>query len=120
MKVAITSQGKDLNSEIDGRFARARWFILADTETGAFEAVDNSENMNALHGAGPQAAQKLASLGAEALITGHCGPNAFRALQAGGIKVITGASGTVGDALEKFKSGELKTLESPDVMGHWA
>jgi predicted Fe-Mo cluster-binding NifX family protein len=120
MKVVVTSRGMELDSEVDPRFGRARYFILADTETGEFEAVDNAQNLNAAQGAGIQAAQQLAALGAEALLTGHCGPNAFKALSAGGIKVFAGAQGTVAEAIEQFKAGTLTPAEDADVQGHWA
>ena len=119
MKVAVSSEGKTLESKIDQRFARAPFFIFADSETGEFEAHDNSGPMTAAHGAGPQASSLLADKGVEVLITGHCGPNAFRALAAAGIKVVTGASGTVAEAIEKFRSGDLKPSSGSDVGGHW-
>jgi predicted Fe-Mo cluster-binding NifX family protein len=119
MKIVVSSQGSDMQSAVDPRFGRARWFIVVDTDSGEFEAMDNAEVMNAAHGAGPQAAQKIVSIGAKAVITGHCGPNAFRALKAGGIQVITGAEGTVQEAVDRFKNGEFKEIESPDVQGHW-
>ena len=119
MKIAVSSEGKTLESEIDQRFARAAYFIFLDSETGEFEAHDNSGPMNAAHGAGPQASSLLADKGVEVVITGHCGPNAFRTLNAAGIKVVTGARGTVAGALAKLKSGELKPASNPDVGGHW-
>jgi predicted Fe-Mo cluster-binding NifX family protein len=119
MKIAVSSQGQDLNSPIDPRFGRARWFIIVETDSGSFEAIDNSDVANATHGAGPLAAQKIASLGVKTVITGHCGPNAFRALQAGGIEIITGISGTIQEAIDKFKKGEVQTTDKPDVTGHW-
>ena len=119
MKVAVSSLGKTLESDVDERFARASFFIFLDTETGEFEAHDNSGPMSAAHGAGPQAASLMADKGVEVVITGHCGPNAFRALSAAGIGAATGASGTVAEALERFKSGELKPAARSDVVGHW-
>lgn len=119
MKIAITSQGNNLESEVDPRFGRAPWYIIADTETDGFEPVDNTDVAGASHGAGPQAAQKIASFGVNAVITGHCGPNAFRALQAGSIEVFTDARGTVKEVLEKFKKGEFQSTQNPDVGGHW-
>ena len=119
MKVAVTSRGPKADSEVDPRFGRAKYFIIADTESGDFEAVDNAQNLNAPQGAGIQAAQNVSAKGAEVLITGHCGPNAFRTLSAAGIKVVVGAEGTVSEALEKFKAGELKESEGADVEGHW-
>ena len=119
MKVAVSSEGKTLESRMDERFARAPFFMFADTETGELEAFDNNSTMNAAHGAGVQASRLMAEKGVEVVITGHCGPNAFRALNAAGIKVVTGASGTVSEVLAKLKSGELKPASNPDVKGHW-
>lgn len=119
MKVAITSQGKDLESQVDPRFGRAQAFIVVETDSGDLEVVDNEQNLNAPQGAGIQAGKTVAESGAEVVITGHCGPNAFRTLSAAGIKVVVGARGTVGEVLEKFKSGELKPAEDADVQGHW-
>lgn len=119
MKIAVTSAGKTLESPVDPRFGRAAYFVLVDTDTGAFEAHDNAQNLNAAQGAGIQAAQTVSSLGAEAVITGHCGPKAFRTLRAAGIQVVVGAEGTVAEVLEAFKTGKLKATESADVEGHW-
>jgi predicted Fe-Mo cluster-binding NifX family protein len=119
MKVAVTSRGPTLDDEVDPRFGRARMFIVADTESGEFEAVDNKQNLEAAQGAGIQAARIVSECGAEVVITGHCGPNAFRTLSAAGIKVVVGAEGAVKDAIEKFKSGELKSVAGADVEGHW-
>ena len=119
MKVAITTQGQDLQSLVDPRFGRAKWFLVVDTETGEFEVVDNEQNVNAMQGAGIQAARTVASKQAEVLITGHCGPNAHHTLTTAGIKIVVGAEGTVAEALEQFQGGRLKTVDSPDVEGHW-
>jgi predicted Fe-Mo cluster-binding NifX family protein len=119
MKIAVTSMGKDLDSPIDPRFGRARYFLIADTESGDFEIHDNEQNINALRGAGIQSADNVARFGVGALLTGHCGPKAFRALAAAGISIYVGVDGAVKDALERFKNGELKAADSPDVEGHW-
>ena len=119
MKVAVTARGDTLDAEVDPRFGRARKFIVLDTENGDFEVVDNQQNLNAAQGAGIQAAQAIAARSAGAVITGHCGPKAFRALRAAKIDIFTGAAGTVKEAFEKFKRGELKRAENADVEGHW-
>jgi predicted Fe-Mo cluster-binding NifX family protein len=120
MKVAISAVGKTLDSAVDPRFGRAAGFVLVDTDTGEHEAIDNSQNLNAMQGAGIQAAQTVSSHHAEYVITGHCGPKAFRALSAAGIKVVTGVDGTVAEAVEKLKAGEVSPSDSADVEGHWA
>jgi len=119
MKVAITAEGKELESPVDSRFGRAKFFIVVDTTTEQFEAVDNKQNVNAPQGAGIQAAQIVTEHGAEAVLTGHCGPKAFRALSASDIKVYVGVTGTVAEALESFKAGTLTEAKAADVEGHW-
>ena len=119
MKVIVTSEGRGLNSPVDPRFGRAKYFLVVDTETGEFSATDNSQNLNAAQGAGIQAGKNVVDLGAEAVITGHVGPKAFATLQAGGVKVFTGATRTVAEGVEQFKAGVLKQSSAADVDGHW-
>ena len=119
MKIVITSQGPDLDSAVDPRFGRAACFVLIDVDTGEFTAYDNSRGLNAAQGAGIQAGRYVADLGAEAVVTGHIGPKAFATLQAGGVKIHIGASGTVADALQKFRAGELECVDKANVEGHW-
>ncbi len=119
MKIAITAQGQDLSSPLDQRFGRAKWLILADTDTGQFKANDNSVNLNAASGAGIQTAQNIASLGAEAVITGNTGPNAFRTLDAAGVKIFLSKALTVQEALDLFKEGKLQEITQANVEGHW-
>ena len=119
MKVVITAQGTDLESPVDPRFGRAKYFVLVDSETGEFSSHDNSQNLNAPQGAGIQAAANVVELGAEALVSGNVGPKAFAALQAGGVKIYVGASGTVGETIEQFKAGKLQCVDKANVEGHW-
>jgi len=119
MKIAITSSGATLDSPMDPRFGRAATFILLDTETGGYQAQDNAQNLNAAQGAGIQAAENISRLEAEAVITGHCGPKAFRVLSAAGIKVYNTDALTVAAALEQFRSGKLTEAKTADVEGHW-
>ena len=119
MKVAVTSQGKDLSSQVDPRFGRAKYFIVVDTDSGEFTAHDNSQNLNAPQGAGIQAGQNVVSLGVEAVIIGNAGPNAFKTLQAGNVKIYIGATGTVQDVIEQLKAGKLQEAVQANVEGHW-
>lgn len=108
-----------MDSPMDPRFGRARYFIVVDTDTGNFSAHDNALNLNAVQGAGIQSAKNIADLGVDALITGHVGPKAYTALEAAGIPVFTSASGTVQDALKAFQAGTLAKADRPTVSGHW-
>ncbi len=102
---------------MDPRFGRCPYFIIMDTETMEFQAIENQSAM-ASGGAGVQAAQATASLGVEAVITGNVGPKAFQTLSAAGIKIITGASGMVKDVVEKFKTGGLVETTAPTADSH--
>jgi len=119
MKIAVTSAGKDLTADVDPRFGRAEYFLIVDTETLDFEVVENQQNLNLPQGAGIQAGKNLINTGATVLITGNCGPKAFQVLNAGKIKIITGANGNIKDVIDKFKSGELKYSDNANVEGHW-
>jgi predicted Fe-Mo cluster-binding NifX family protein len=119
MKVAVSAQGGELSSLVDARFGRAPWFIIADTESEDFLAVENTQNLNAPQGAGIQAAQTVANQDVKAVLTGHCGPKAFRVLTQAGIKLYVGVEGKVSDALEQLKAGTLQESVGADVEGHW-
>jgi predicted Fe-Mo cluster-binding NifX family protein len=119
MKIAVTSQGEDMNSEVDPRFGRAKRFIVLDTDTGEHRVVDNTQNLNAVQGAGVQAAQAVVELGVEAVLTGNCGPKAFRVLETAGIKLYLGVEGEIRDAVAKLEAGEYKPADNYNVEGHW-
>jgi predicted Fe-Mo cluster-binding NifX family protein len=118
LKVCVTASGNNLDTQLDPRFGRCAYLLIVDSETMQFEAVPNSA-AGAAGGAGIQAAQTIANKGAKALITGNVGPNAFQALSAAGIEIITGASGTVREAVEKFRKGEFRKTDAPTVGDHF-
>jgi len=118
MKIAVSSTGPDLNALVDARLGRCQYFIIVDPETMEFEAMPNP-SITAMHGAGIQTAQIITNKGATVVLTGNCGPNAFQTLSAAGIQVIVGVSGTVKDAIEKYKKGELQPSSQASVPGHF-
>jgi predicted Fe-Mo cluster-binding NifX family protein len=118
MKICVTATADSLDAQIDPRFGRCSYLVIVDSETMQFEAIPNMA-AGATGGAGIQAAQTIASKGVKLLITGNVGPNAFGALSAAGIEIVTGAFGAVRDAVEKFKRGELKKTGAPTVGGHF-
>jgi predicted Fe-Mo cluster-binding NifX family protein len=119
MKIAVTSTGTDLDSQVDPRFGRAAYILVVDSETFDFEVLDNKENVNALKGAGIQAASMVSDKGAAVLLTGFCGPNAFKVLQAAKIGVANDASGAVRSAVTAYLDGKLPLSDSANVDGHW-
>lgn len=120
MKIVFSTSGDNLDAPLDGRFGRAPKFLVYDLETDACEVVDNLQNLQAAQGAGVQAASTVARLGAAAVVTGHCGPKAFRVLSSAGIKVYTCAAPTVGAAFALYREGKLLEAQAADVEGHWA
>jgi len=119
MKVAVSTQGKDINSVVDARFGRTLGFIIYDTESDNWEFLDNSQVLNAPHGAGIQATRHVVDAGANIVITGHLGPNAFKALSAAQVEAYTFKGGSVKEAIDSFKNGDLQSLNNSDVEGHW-
>jgi len=116
MRIAITARGEQMQSPVDPRFGRAKWFVVIDTETGAFEAVDNKKSFDAAQGAGIQAGRNVAELRVEAVITGNVGPKAFATLKAAGIDVFIGAEGTVREALDRFAAGTLESAQGARML----
>jgi predicted Fe-Mo cluster-binding NifX family protein len=118
MKLAVSSQGKNIESPVDPRFGRCAYFLIVETDDLRFEAFDN-ENRSLGGGAGIQSAQLVASKGAKVILTGFCGPNAVRTLSAAGIELYVVQRGTVKEAVEKFIKGELKPSEEANVADHF-
>lgn len=119
MKIAVTSTGQDLDSPVDPRFGRAAYILIVDTDRMEVDVLNNADNVNAFKGAGIQAATMISDNHAEVLLTGYCGPNAFKALEAAKIRVAGDVSGTVREALEAFSAGKLAFVSEPNAQGHW-
>jgi predicted Fe-Mo cluster-binding NifX family protein len=110
--------GTDLDSQVDPRFGRCQYFLIADSETLEFEAIKNP-NMDAMGGAGIQSGQLMAEKGAQVILTGNVGPNAFQTLSAAGLQIITGITGTVKSAIQRFNSGQLRPVSGATVPDHF-
>ena len=118
MKVAISSSGTALESNVDTRFGRCPYFIIYDTGDDTFYHVEN-QSRQAMGGAGVQAAQMIVNQNVEAVITGNIGPNAYKVLSAAAISVYSGTTGSVKNAIDKLKKDELKSSKGPDVVPHF-
>jgi predicted Fe-Mo cluster-binding NifX family protein len=114
--IAITSEGPGLETMVDPRFGRAAGFVVVDLSNMAVSYVDNGGSQAMAQGAGIQAAENVAGVGAHTVLSGFVGPKAFLALQAGGIQVIQNVEGmTVGQAVDKYRRGELAAAEAPNA-----
>jgi predicted Fe-Mo cluster-binding NifX family protein len=119
MIIAVTAQESDLQGEVDPRFGRAKHFLIVDSETMRFEVVENEQSLRLPQGAGIQAAQVVTNHRAEVVLTGNCGPKAFRTLEAAGIRVVVGVSGRIEDAIRTYLRGEFAHAKEANVEGHW-
>jgi len=117
MKIAISSTGPDLESEVDPRFGRCQYFLIVNLEDMSFEAVPNG-NVPQGSGVGIQSAKVVADKGAKAVLTGNVGPNAYQTLSAAGLKIITGVSGMVRKAAQQYKNGQLQPAQKSNVQNH--
>jgi len=117
MKIAVTSTAPSIDAIMDERFGRCAYFVIVDTETMEHEGLEN-HTASLSSGSGIQAARTMADRGVSAVLTGNVGPKAYTALEAAGLKVITGCIGTVRDSVEKFKTDSLASAAGPNVSGH--
>jgi len=109
MKVAVASSGSDLDARVEPRFGRCAYFVVVDSETMEFEALENPGAL-AGTGAGIAAAQLIADGGAEAVVAGTIGPNALQALRSGGLTIYEAAGGTIAEAAVAAAAGQLEEL----------
>jgi predicted Fe-Mo cluster-binding NifX family protein len=113
MRVVVSAGGRDLDSAVSPNFGRCPYFIFVSTDTMQTEAVHNPA-AETTGGSGVQAAQLVASRGAQAVLTGAVGPNAFSALQATGIPVFKTPGGTVRATVQAYLTGQLTRLTGPE------
>ena len=117
MKIVVTANGQGLEAPTSPFFGRCPWYVLVETETLECETIANPAQ-SAAGGAGIQAAQYLVQQGAQAVISGNVGPNAFQVLRAAGIPVYLSAEGTVRQAVEGFQAGQLESANAPTAPSH--
>jgi predicted Fe-Mo cluster-binding NifX family protein len=112
MKIAVSASGKDLKDNVDEKFGRCPYFIVAeieDKEIKGFEAVANT-SIEQKTGAGTTAAQLVADMKTDVIITGNMGPRAFEVFSQLDIEVY-GAIGPIEDAIKDFIEGRLKKFD---------
>ena len=117
MKIAVSATALNLSAQVDPRFGRCQYFVIVDPDSMEFEGIENS-SASAGGGAGIAAAQLIVGKEVEAVLTGNCGPNAFSVLEAAGIKVMTGVSSTIQEAVESYKAGKFNAVSQANVSPH--
>ncbi len=117
MRIVVSAQGGNLDASASPVFGRCPTHVFVDTETMQFEAVPNPA-MNQGGGAGIQAAQFVVQRGAQAVLTGNLGPNAFDVLEAAGVPSYLVPEGTVRQAVEAFRAGRIQPMGGANVAAH--
>lgn len=115
-KVAVTSTGQELESQMDSRFGRCAYFAVVDP-SGSMSVVSNDAR-ELSNGAGIQAAKQIIDMKIGTVVTGDVGPNAFRVLSAAGVRVFVGGSGTIREAMERYRNGSLREASTPTAPSH--
>lgn len=116
MKICVTASGEGLEAPVDSRFGRCSYFVIVDEDSMEFESMPN-ESSSASGGAGIQAAQQVINEGADVLITGSVGPNAFPILASENVAVYTFGTGSVSEAVKAYRSGSLESITSANSPG---
>jgi len=109
MKLCITSTGNTLESTFEQRFGRCPYFIIYDTDSKEFDAIENT-NGDSAHGAGIGSAQEVVSKNIDVVISGNMWPNAKQVLDGENIKVYKGTGSTVLENIELFEKNELSEI----------
>lgn len=119
MILVFPSSGTDIESDIDQRFGRCPYFVSFNTDSKKVVFAENTQNYQAVQGAGIQSATHVVNMKADVCITTHCGPKAFKVFNVAGVKVVTGIKGKIKDAIADFEKGKMQYSDSADVEGHW-
>ncbi|MEJ2150631.1 MAG: NifB/NifX family molybdenum-iron cluster-binding protein [Chloroflexota bacterium] len=118
MKIAISTNTLSPEARLEPRFGRAAAFVFVDTETGERLPQANPA-ASAAGGAGIQAAELIVRQGADAVISGTFGPNAYEVLEASSATLYCAQSGTIDEVLQRFRNGQLDQFEGgPGRRGH--
>jgi predicted Fe-Mo cluster-binding NifX family protein len=117
MKIVVSANGTDLDAPASPVFGRCPTYVFVDTDSMESESVENPA-ISAAGGAGIQAAQFVVERGAQAVVTGNMGPNAFNVFQSAGVPIYLFGGGTVRNAVEAFKSGKLQSVADANVQAH--
>ena len=119
MKIAISSTGNNLDSDVDVRFGRCSYFLSVNVENNKikdFKAVENIAKAQ-MGGAGITAAEIVAKQNVDSIIAVNLGPRAFSVFQQLGIKIYQG-EGKIKEVIHDFMDGKLKQLTNATGPQH--
>jgi predicted Fe-Mo cluster-binding NifX family protein len=115
MKIAVSTKGPTLDSQLDPRFGRTTGFILYDSDSGVITYLDNASQGNQSSKPGITSAKMIVDEGADKLITGQMGPNAARVLERADVRSYYCSEGSVQEAIHALEQNQLRELSGKDV-----
>jgi predicted Fe-Mo cluster-binding NifX family protein len=119
MKIAFPSCSNSLDGSLEPLFGKTPSFLVLDTETNQLSILSNSKDPESPKGKGIVSAQILIKSKTDILLCQHCGPQAFKILRSGGVKVFLGQADTAREIYEHYQNGLLAELLDPDVPAHY-
>jgi len=117
MRIAVSSTGPNAAAPVDERFGRCKYFLVFDEKENLLETISN-DALSSAEGAGIKSVQTLIKHRVDVVLTGRVGPKAMIAIQAAGLAVYAGVSGTAAQSLKRYWEGELQSLLSPNTASH--
>ncbi len=112
MKVAVSTQGRDLSSSLHSGFGRAPGFIIYDLETEEYTYLSNEHNLSGAKGVGARTAQDVVNCGVQGVVTSQMGPKAFSFLRGQKVQIYLTEAETVQEAIQAWRQGDLKPRQS--------
>jgi len=111
MRIAISTDGESIESNVDQSFGRCDYFLIFDTEGKNIIKTEVVLNKGAAqgHGAGFRVGEQLGELKVDKLITGDLGPNVTSVLNKIGITAYH-ASGKAKNAISLFLEDKLEKI----------
>jgi len=120
MRIAISADDRNgLDSVVSPHFGRCPHYILVDVEGQEVQAVQSVDNLHYGQHAPGQVPSFIHSQGVHVMLTGGMGGRAIGFFEQYGIEAVTGASGTVRHALERYLGGQLRGVQPcRESIGH--
>ena len=121
MRIAVSADNDGgLDSLVSPHFGRCPFFVLVDVDNGAVARVQTVRNPYYGNHQPGQVPSFIYSRGANVLLSGGMGAGAVSYFNQYGIAVATGASGTVGQVIDRYLAGNLVDSQPccPDDGGH--
>jgi predicted Fe-Mo cluster-binding NifX family protein len=109
MRIAVSSESNlGLESPVSGHFGRCPYFTLVDVQGREVVTVESVENPFYQQHQPGQVPSFIQSKQANVMLTGGMGRRAITFFQQFNIEPVTGAQGTVAQALEQYLGGALE------------